>query len=31
MGVEAYRFDGKRALVVGGASGMGAATAGSGA
>jgi len=27
MGVEAYRFDGKRALVVGGASGMGAATA----
>ena len=27
MGIEAFRFDGKRALVVGGASGMGAATA----
>ncbi|MCU0310147.1 MAG: SDR family oxidoreductase [Acidimicrobiales bacterium] len=27
MGVEAFRFDGKRALVVGGATGMGAATA----
>lgn len=27
MTVQAYRFDGKRALVVGGASGMGAATA----
>lgn len=27
MGIEAYRYDGKRALVVGGATGMGAATA----
>ncbi|MCZ7528537.1 MAG: SDR family oxidoreductase [Acidimicrobiia bacterium] len=27
MGVEAFRYDGKRVLVVGGASGMGAATA----
>lgn len=27
MGIEKFRFDGKRALVVGGASGMGAATA----
>jgi NAD(P)-dependent dehydrogenase (short-subunit alcohol dehydrogenase family) len=27
MGAEAYRFDGKRAVVLGGASGMGAATA----
>ncbi|MCU1453134.1 MAG: short-chain dehydrogenase/reductase [Acidimicrobiales bacterium] len=27
MGADAFRFDGKRALVVGGASGMGAATA----
>jgi NAD(P)-dependent dehydrogenase (short-subunit alcohol dehydrogenase family) len=27
MGVEVYRFDGKRAVVVGGATGMGAATA----
>jgi NAD(P)-dependent dehydrogenase (short-subunit alcohol dehydrogenase family) len=27
MGIEAFRFDGKRALVVGGASGMGAAAA----
>jgi NAD(P)-dependent dehydrogenase (short-subunit alcohol dehydrogenase family) len=27
MGVEAFRFDGKRALVVGGATGMGAAAA----
>jgi NAD(P)-dependent dehydrogenase (short-subunit alcohol dehydrogenase family) len=28
MGAEAFRFDGRRAVVVGGASGMGAATAG---
>jgi NAD(P)-dependent dehydrogenase (short-subunit alcohol dehydrogenase family) len=27
MGIDAYRYDGKRALVVGGATGMGAATA----
>ncbi len=27
MGIEAFRYDGKRALVVGGATGMGAATA----
>lgn len=27
MGIELYRYDGKRALVVGGATGMGAATA----
>lgn len=27
MGIESYRYDGKRALVVGGATGMGAATA----
>jgi NAD(P)-dependent dehydrogenase (short-subunit alcohol dehydrogenase family) len=27
MNADAYRFDGKRALVVGGATGMGAATA----
>lgn len=27
MGIEAFRFDGKRALVVGGATGMGAASA----
>src|ERR1700681_3319950 len=27
MGIEAFRFDGKRALVVGGATGMGAAAA----
>ncbi len=27
MGIEAFRYDGKRALIVGGATGMGAATA----
>lgn len=29
MGIDAFRFDGKRALVVGGASGMGEAAASS--
>ena len=27
MGIDAFRYDGKRALVIGGATGMGAATA----